>query len=306
MRVRGVIARPFGERAFQAGLFRRWRHESLERHFGVGRDRQAGEFALDHVDRASKPGAGAFVFALAVLRGGRRHHAEHRRLTDHHHHRAWLAHRPPFLADQAAMLARFDEDRQRALVLHHHTISADVHPARIRILVDDEDFGADVTATVLLMPVARREFRNIDRVAAHNVLGDGTALDDARRKGLAAALATRAKLLQRVQRQIAREQAREAYVHEHAKAGRMARDVLEQQERRILLLQAQFVERAHFEIGIGATQRFQFAARARDTDQFAQIAQRRLPVLVFHVQRHESLLRARLSRPRVPACAAWR
>ncbi len=106
--------------------------------------------------------------------------AEHRRLADADHHRAMLAALPVFAADDVAMLAVLDEDDERVLVVHLHPVGAEIDPVAVGIAGDDQAFGADVAAAVVLVPLRRREGVDVDGAAFEHVLQHRAFGDDDR------------------------------------------------------------------------------------------------------------------------------
>jgi hypothetical protein len=130
--------------------------------------------------------------------------------------------------------------------------------------------------------MAGREGAHIHLVAAQDIFVDRAVLHPFRRNRVGLPAPPRAELFQGLKREIALEDARKAHIHQHPVAFWIARDIFKQQQRRISVAQAQFVERAHFEIGIGALDDFELATLARKPDQFAQIALGGKPLFVGH------------------------
>src|SRR5262249_38882629 len=78
-----------------------------------------------------------------------------------------------------AVLALRDHHRGDARVVEDlHAVGAVVDPAGIRILHDDHAAGTDVGPAVVLLPLRRRNPREVDLLAGGDVLEHGTGLDD--------------------------------------------------------------------------------------------------------------------------------
>src|SRR6185312_11791287 len=90
---------------------------------------------------------------------------EYRCLAAAHHHRARLAALPVFAADHVAVLAGLDEYDEGLATMHLGAIGTEIDPVAIRILGDDQTFGADIAAAVIGVPARRRKGLDIDRVA---------------------------------------------------------------------------------------------------------------------------------------------
>ena len=112
------------------------------------------------------------------------HGAKDRRLADGHHHGAGLPSGPVFLADDVAMLARLDKDRERGLVMDLDPVGAGIDPVGVRVLGDHQAFGADVAATIPLVPFGSRKLEGVDVVPFVDVLKDRAGLDPDRVDGI--------------------------------------------------------------------------------------------------------------------------
>src|SRR5262249_9537189 len=254
--------------------FLRRRHEALEHQLGVGRQRDAGVAPLDHLDRPAETAAGEVVFRDVGAGRRRPHRAQHRRLADADHHRAMLATLPVFPPDDVAVLAVLDEDRERVLVMYLDAVGADIDPVAVGIAGDDEALGADVAAAVVLMPFRRREGIDVDRAAFDHIAQRGPVLDHDRRDRIGLLAAMLAIDLHAVEADLAIvEHFRGSHVHHHAMAGRIALDIAEDQDRRRVLFEAQLIERADLEIGVGAVDIFDVPHLLGEFERLAQIAQ---------------------------------
>src|SRR5579863_9594123 len=109
--VAGVIAGPFAERAFEphfVGL-----DETLDGDLGIGGDRQAGDRALDHLDRLAAHAADDVELADARRHFARAHQETHRIAAADDDHRHAFAARGIFVAHLPAVLAGRDVEAER-------------------------------------------------------------------------------------------------------------------------------------------------------------------------------------------------
>src|SRR5262249_40788005 len=91
------------------------------------------------------------------------------------------------------------------------------------------------------------------------------------------------------------EQFRRADVHHHAEIVGIAFDLLEEEDRWNLLRLAQRIERAHFQIRVGAFDDLELAHLLGELDASAKIAQRRVaPRLLVTLHAVSTLMRRRL------------
>ena len=179
----GVVAGPLAERAFDAlvvGL-----DEALDDDLGIGRDRQAGDRPLDHLDRRAAHAADDLELAHAVGHFAAAHEEAHRdRRRSTMATGIALAARLVLVAHLAAVLAGRDVDAERLGVVDHDAVGAAIDPALVRIADDVVAAGADIAAAVLAVPLRRREFGDVDGVAGHDVLHHRAGLDEFRRDAL--------------------------------------------------------------------------------------------------------------------------
>src|SRR6185312_15007657 len=197
-----------------------------------------------------------------------------RRQADAHHHRAGFAALPIFAADHVAMLAGLDEHDEGAAAMHLDAVGAEIHPVAVGILGDHQAFGADIAAAIGGVPARRRKGLDIDRLALAHDLQHRPVLDHhrrQRRRALAPAAAIRAHEIEAASTGV--EHARGARIDDDPVVGRIALDVAEQDDGRLLFLEAELVERAELELGIGPLDDLQIADLGRELDAFAQIAE---------------------------------
>ena len=164
----------------------------------------------------------------------------------------------------------------RLLVLHLHAVGAEIDPVAVRILGDDHAFGADVAAAVALVPVRGGKFQHVDLIADHDVFQHRAGGHDLRRDRVGFLAAVLAVGLHQLKPFAFDEHARGADIHRHAEIVRIAFDLLEQQDRRDLLGLAQRIERAHFEVRIGAIDDLELAHLIGELEAFAQVAESRV------------------------------
>src|SRR3954467_11569790 len=177
--VAGVIAGPFRERALDALVARL--DEALDDDLGIGRDRQAGDGAVDDLDRLAADAADDLVFADAVRHLAAGHQEGHGIAAADHGDRHALAARLVLVAHLAAMLAGRDVETRGPGVVDHHAIGPAVDPAFVGIAGDVEAAGADIAAAVAGVPFRRGKAGDVDVVAGHHVLEDRTVVDVFRR-----------------------------------------------------------------------------------------------------------------------------
>ena len=135
-----------------------------------GRQRQAGDVALEQFDRRAVDAAVIFVFAFG-LRKARRRDQEQQRIDavsggDRHR----LAHLPPFLAVERGVLAGRGIDADLARAFDHHAIGADIDAAGLRALRHHRVAGAEIKPAVERPHALRRKLPDVDLVARHDVL----------------------------------------------------------------------------------------------------------------------------------------
>ena len=271
---RGVVARPLTERPFGHGQFLRRGHEAFVDKLGVVRERHAGDAAFHQLDGPADAPARHVELADVFRRETGRGRAQRRRLPDRHHHRAMLAPRPPFLADGIGVLAGLDEQRQRFLVPDGHAVGAGIDPARVRVLRDHHAFGADIGAAVARVPFRRRKGQHIDLIVHQHVLEHGAVADVLGRDRLRALAPVLAIVLHQFKAHPVVEHAGRAHIDHDAVVVRVPLDLAEQQHRRHRLLQRQLVERAHFQMGVGAFDDLQLADLLGDGQAPAQVGER--------------------------------
>ena len=170
-----VVARPFAERPFVGGLT--LLDPALDDDFGIGDQRQAGDRALDHLDRLAAHRTGVIQFAHA---GGHFHPGqdhEQRVHADVYRHRRPAFARHPFVAMGAAMLAVDDVHGDVVLVHQHRAIGAKIDPMIVRVDGGYCRAGTDVAPAIQGMPQRGGKFHQVDRIALHHVLEHRTAVD---------------------------------------------------------------------------------------------------------------------------------
>ena len=173
--VAGIVAGPLAERtldALVAGL-----DETLKHDFRVGRNRQAGDRAPDHLHRLAAHAADDLVFAHAVGHFAAGHQEGHRVAAADHRDRHRLIARAVFVAHLPAVLAGRDVEARGLGVVDHHPVGAAIDPALVRFADDVEAAGADIAAAVRLMPLRCRKFGHVHVIAFEHVLEDRTLVD---------------------------------------------------------------------------------------------------------------------------------
>src|SRR4030095_11572110 len=108
-------------------------------------------FSLDATDRVE--------LAFAVGLGTGRNHMEQGIDAETTDHRTWLAAIEVLLPMHPAVLARRNIHSHAISIVHHHPIATDVDPTFVRIARDHHMDGADVPATVALMPNRHRKLK---------------------------------------------------------------------------------------------------------------------------------------------------
>src|SRR5271166_1110927 len=174
-----VIAGPFAERPL--GALVAGHDEAFEHDLRVGRNRQTGDGAFDHIHGPAPQAADDLILAHAVWHLAARHQEGHGVAAAYHCDRHRLAARAIFVAHLAPVLAGRDIKPRGPGVMDHHAVSAAIGPALVRITGDVEAAGADITAAVGLVPLRRREACYIDVVTTHDVLEDRAVTDVAGR-----------------------------------------------------------------------------------------------------------------------------
>ncbi len=237
----GVVAHPLavGSLVVQlAGV-----DPALDGDLGGGGDRQPGVAAAHHLDRLAADAARPVQLALpvgdALGAGG---HEQQRVGADHDHHRAAPAAVEVALAHQQPVLAGADVHAHGVALEDLVAVGADVDPVGVGVAQDVEAGGADEAAAVPRVPDGHREGVQVDRVAFQHVLQHGAVggldrrdrakfVEDAAPEGDQALVG--GHLLGEAQRhRLALRRA--AGVDQHAVAGRVARDLVEQHRRRAL------------------------------------------------------------------------
>src|SRR5205085_8343271 len=149
----------------------------FDRDFGVGRDRQTGDGAANHLDRGTAHAADPVELTHAIRDLGAPGEELERIAAEDHRHRAGLAAVKVFLAMQTTVLAWRDVVAQSPGVMEHDSVGADVDPAVVRIAGDVEGAGPDISTAVARVPARRGEDGHVDLVASADVLEDGPVLD---------------------------------------------------------------------------------------------------------------------------------
>src|SRR5262249_29898937 len=170
--VAGVVAGPLAERSLDAlvvGL-----DEAFEHDLGVGRNGQASDRPLDHLDRLSAHAADDLVLAHPIGHLARGHQEGHGIAAADHRDGHSLAARLVLVAHLPAVLARRDVESRGPGVVDHDAVGAAIDPALVRLAGDVEAAGADVAAAVGLVPLRGRKPGDVDIVAGHDVLEDRT------------------------------------------------------------------------------------------------------------------------------------
>ena len=168
----GVIACPFAKRSLDPGLARR--DKTHHDDFAVRRDGQSRDLFLHYLDRLALHSAHEVVFAA-----GRQLHSpdpiDYRMMAERHGHRAGLAQRVVFLVMDPSMFARRNVQGSRILVVDHDAVGPHVHFTVVGIAGDDGVPGADISASVGLVPFGYRQFEQIDVLAGAHVFEYRTA-----------------------------------------------------------------------------------------------------------------------------------
>src|SRR6476646_5924785 len=173
--IAGVIAGPFRERALDAlvaGF-----DEALDDDLGIGRNWQAGDRAIDDLDRFAADAPDDLVFADAVRHLAAGHQEGHGIAAADHGDRHALAARLVLVPHLAAVLAGRDVEACGLGVVDHHAIGAAVDPALVGIAGDVEAAGPDVAPAIGGVPFRRGKACDVDVVAGHDILEDRTIVD---------------------------------------------------------------------------------------------------------------------------------
>src|SRR3989441_3230418 len=173
---RRVIAGPLAEGSLDLALF--GVDPAFHQDLGVRGDREAGDRSLDDAIRRAAHPAGPVVLGRAVGDLGAGRQEKERIATRAEGERHALFAREPLIAMLPAVLAGRDVEAEPRLVVDHHAVRAEVHPALVRIARDVEAAGAEVAAAVELVPLRSGEDQAIDLVAAEHVLEDRAVLHD--------------------------------------------------------------------------------------------------------------------------------
>ena len=175
----GVVAHPLAERPFRPHL--PGHGLAFEHDLGVGRDREAGVGAADHVDRLAAQAAGDVELADLGQRR-RSEHEQQRVLAAHDRDLHRLAALEILVAVDAAVLALGDLAADGVAVIDLRAVGAEIEPAGVGILGHDAAGGADIARLVLLVVQRHRELQHVDGVAFEHVLQHRPVLHDARRR----------------------------------------------------------------------------------------------------------------------------
>ena len=293
-----VIAHELPKWSFLAGFA--GIHFALEHHLGVGRDRQAVDFARDHLDGSAAQAAriGEFVNAgVDFLMAG---NEQHRVLTAADQHGAGFAAVEIFLADEAPVLAGRHPEPGGIAVVHHDAVRRGIDPSGIRVAHDDHVVGADIATAVMLMDEGRRELQQINIVVAVYIFEDRAVGDLDRRNQLEFLLHLGAQAQNQIHLVFRIGQAqhdREAAIGvggagEYPETLGIAGDIVEQHRRRAAGIARRdgFRDRADLEFPVGALDALQLSHLLEMFEQLAKplISEirprgRRLVFLVGHL-----------------------
>ena len=241
-------------------------------------NRQAGHRPLDDLDRRAAHAADDLEFADAVGHFAAAHQEAHRIAATHDHHRHAFAARFVLVANLATVLAGRDVEAERLLVVDHHAVGAAIDPALVRIAHDVVAAGADVAAAVLRVPLRRRKFGDVDRIAGHDVLHHRAGFDEFRRDALHVRPVVGAETIAQLDlRQLSREAERHVLalaveeIEEEAAALDRARHVVEHEARRVVGVRGHFRHHADVALPGETLDLFDFAELLRLFEPFAQI-----------------------------------
>ena len=131
----------------------------------------------DNLQRLAPHRADDVVLADAGRHLGAGGEERHRIAADHDHGRHRLAAREILVAVHPPVLAGRDVVADGLLVLHHHPVGAEIHPAGVGVDRHVVAAGADIVPAVLGVPERRGELAEIHVVALEHVLGDRPAFD---------------------------------------------------------------------------------------------------------------------------------
>src|SRR5262249_16907691 len=127
----GVVAGPLAVGALAPLLV--GKAIALDGDFRKRRDRQTGVLAENHIDWFAADAAGVVVFGFSPGQTIRRGNQQKRVVAEADRHGARAALVKIFLADDAALFARRDVERERIFVVHHDAVAAEIDPAFVHI-----------------------------------------------------------------------------------------------------------------------------------------------------------------------------
>src|SRR5207249_1734855 len=146
-----VISEPFPERPLVACFVSR--NPAFNNNFGGGWKRQTG-VTLNHLDCFAFQPSCDLELAHAIRDLQARYKKQHRIVSHRDHHRAILTAGPIPLHDETAVFARGDVESGGLFVVDGHAIDSDVDPVAVRIFLYDDASGADVTVSIMFVPLA--------------------------------------------------------------------------------------------------------------------------------------------------------
>src|SRR5262245_37104912 len=165
-----VIAGPLAEGSLHLRLFFRWRYLPLDHNFRSRRHRKSGKRSPYHFHRFTAQRAGVIVLAHPSL-GRRWCRGPSRWLTaqnNRHGTRALCL--PVFSRDLLAVFMVNDPQRESVLIDDAGAVGADVDPTAVRVFGDNHIASADVTPAIVLVPLRRWEYAQVDAIAFQNII----------------------------------------------------------------------------------------------------------------------------------------
>src|SRR4029077_7417903 len=154
----GVISCPFAKRSFIPRLLAGRRNLAFDGNLSVCRYRQSGDRTFDDIQRPAAQPADKIQLGPAPGNFGARRHKRERILPEGGHDGAAFSFFPVSRTDGLPMLSRAHPEPQQVSLVELHPVGSHVDVAALRVLVDHDAAGPDVTSTVRGMTSERGKF----------------------------------------------------------------------------------------------------------------------------------------------------
>ena len=274
-----VIAGEFAERPFllgDAGM-----QHALDHELGMRGDRQADAFRVGQFNRPSHHAAGDIELGILEAEYLRAEHEQHRIDAVRRHHFAGFSARPPGVAVEQRVLAGRAVEPDAPRSVQHLPVAADIDAAGVGLCGERDVGGADIAAAVARPEFRHREFCEVDlTIAQHDLIDRRGVLGNAVRRN--APPHELAALRDHVgDRQIGIEAggqriaffAGAEQVDEHARAGIVPLQIVEQERRGTFATRRHVCDRRQFLVRIdGRFDALEQAIGIHQAQPFAQVA----------------------------------